>query len=122
MDGPDQPTLSEAEWGEWWRDRGAEELRTLLFWRWDPIGVANFFPDRRHAYDDEAAPIVRKLKAGASAREIEAYLAAREEELGRASVARRGRVAQALVDWYQTSVAHWRAAQRAARQPQSRFW
>ena len=47
-------TLSEAERAQWWRERGRAELCQILCWRWDPIHVADDFPDSRSEYDLEA--------------------------------------------------------------------
>lgn len=37
--------LTTDEFARWWHETGEHELRQLLLWRWDPIGVADYFPN-----------------------------------------------------------------------------
>jgi hypothetical protein len=50
----------------WWRERGAAELRTLLYEEWDPIGVKRLADDSGDEYEAYAGQLVRRLRAGAS--------------------------------------------------------
>jgi hypothetical protein len=63
-----------AEHERWWRDRGATELRELLYRDWDPIGVKDLAVDAGDEYDAYAGQIVRRLRAGASDEELAALL------------------------------------------------
>jgi hypothetical protein len=46
----------------------------LLLWRWDPIGVADYFPDTADEYDGYAPQVVHVLRAGGDADAITAHL------------------------------------------------
>lgn len=48
----------------WWDETGDYELRQILHWRWDPIGVANVFPYAADEYGNYAPTIVDALRAG----------------------------------------------------------
>jgi hypothetical protein len=61
--------LTTEECARWWRETGEHELRQLLLWRWDPIGVAGYFP---HTAD--APQIVQVLRTDADADAIAAHL------------------------------------------------
>lgn len=41
---------------QWWDETGEYELRQILHWRWDPIGVSSVFPYAADEYDDYALP------------------------------------------------------------------
>lgn len=36
---------------EWWTASGQIQLRQLLYWLWDPIGVKDYFPTTHDEYD-----------------------------------------------------------------------
>lgn len=72
--------LSSEAFARWWRETGERELRQVLFWRWDPIGVASFFPDTADEYDGYAAQIVSLLREGSPPQDIADYLAGVERE------------------------------------------
>lgn len=98
----------------WWKETGQDELCQILFWRWDPIGVAGAFPSSRGEYDDYAGQVLGLLKAGSDADEIAAQLARIESEtIGLAegndvAVAHRQEVATMIEHWYPLSKALWR--------------
>ena len=56
----------EEEFALWWSETGERELRQLLFWKWDPIGVNPFFPRTADEYDGYATQVVTALRTGAS--------------------------------------------------------
>lgn len=100
---------------KWWTETGEFELRQILHWRWDPIGVAGEFPyaaDEYHAYAPE---IVSSLAGGASAREIALLLASIENDRmwgagpfdGEPSDRLRD-LGEAIIAWYAASQARWR--------------
>ena len=105
----EEAAFDERKWARWWRLQGAEELSQILFWRWDPIGVADDLPYTRGEYDSYTEPIVLKLKAGATSREIGDYLAEIEmlQMEVRSARKRRGRAAELLVQWYAASMDWW---------------
>jgi hypothetical protein len=63
-DPPEQ--LTTEEFARWWKETGEHELRQILLWRRDPIGVADFFPNTAEEYDGYAPQIVQSLRNGAS--------------------------------------------------------
>src|SRR3954468_15284766 len=58
-------SLSEEEYARWGNEAGFAELRQLLFWRWDPIGVGDAFPVTADEYDLYARVLLSRLRAGA---------------------------------------------------------
>jgi hypothetical protein len=91
----------------WWRERGERELRQVLYWRWDPLGVQDALPYSEGEYDEYAPRVASALQEGASAREIEALLSSIEEaEIGVGSGPHKA-VADLIVDWYQNSRSYW---------------
>lgn len=59
----------------WWREAGFRELRQLLLWRWDPIGVADHsFPWAEDEYDMYVRPLAELLDDGATASQVADYL------------------------------------------------
>jgi hypothetical protein len=48
---------------KWWRRSGQSQLRQLLYWRWDPIGVNDAFPSNHDEYDGYA-DAMRDLMVG----------------------------------------------------------
>jgi len=57
----------------WWRERGADELRDLLY-EWDPIGVSTEPDWPGDEYDELMEPLRRRLAAGAPAGELAVFL------------------------------------------------
>lgn len=39
---------------QWWTTKGQVQLRQLLYWLWDPIGVNDYFPNSHDEYDSYA--------------------------------------------------------------------
>lgn len=99
----------DGEHERWWRQAGSGELRQLLFWRWDPIGVADEFPLTAAEYDSYVEPLATLLRDGASA----ALLARHLGEIERDEMGFEGRsdpldVAELLLRWYAESLDLWR--------------
>jgi hypothetical protein len=57
----------------WWRERGAGELRALLY-EWDPVGVSQEPDWPADEYDELLDPLRERLAAGASAGELAIFL------------------------------------------------
>lgn len=99
----------------WWDETGEYELRQILHWRWDPIGVANVFPYAATEYYSYAPEVLDTLKAGASAGEICRLLATIEDDriYGMAPAAtaapndRLRELGEAIVAWYEASQRRW---------------
>jgi hypothetical protein len=85
----------------WWRHRGERELRELLL-RWDPIGVVHEPDWPQDEYDAFLEPVAERLREGASADELAAFLdAAVREHLGlEPDAAREAAFAREVVEWY----------------------
>ena len=66
----------------WWRDRGARELRELLYEEWDPIGLKQIAHDSSDEYEAYAGQIVRRLQAGADEEDIAVLLQELRVEMG----------------------------------------
>ena len=89
---------------------GEFELRQLLHWRWDPIGIAGAFPAAADEYDSYPPGIVSALRQGASSREIAELLTRIEQDqMGfdkRADVGRES-VALDILAWFEQSQHQW---------------
>jgi hypothetical protein len=96
---------------DWWRETGLRELRQILYWTWDPIGVNDAFPRTESEYDEYALQIGRHLLTGAAGEaEIAAYLMGTfGESMGlRVDHAATAAVARRIVEWHRESQDHWR--------------
>jgi hypothetical protein len=103
-------TLSEEEYARWWNEAGFAEVRQLLFWRWDPIGVDDAFPVIADEYDRYARVLLSRLRAGATAGQVAEYLL----EVERSSMgqrfsddARLREVGERVIAWFEESIPHW---------------
>lgn len=96
-------------YARWWSETGERQLRQVLLWRWDPVGVSAFFPDAADEYDGYAPQIAQLLRGGATPEDLAEHLAGVErEQMGRDVAAERLRdVAAFLVAWYETSTTQW---------------
>ncbi len=103
------PKLDVESHAWWWKQTGARELRQVLYWRWDPIGVADSFPVTEFEYDAYLGGVLGLLKRDAGAEEIATYLHSVEREriTLQTSEGTRMAVATLLVDWYPESLARW---------------
>jgi hypothetical protein len=102
--------LTTEEFARWWRETGEHELRQLLLWRWDPIGVADYFPNTADEYDGYAPQVVQVLRKGGEADAI----AARLSEVERQSMdgpltppERLDHLGSLIRQWYENSQDSW---------------
>ena len=94
----------------WWAERGARELRELLFYEWDPIGLSRLADAPLDEYEHYAGQLVRRLRAGSSTEELAAVLEGFRADMGlEPAEALPLEFAQRLRDWYARSLASWRA-------------
>lgn len=112
--------LTDPEHAAWFEARGEEQLRELLFWRWDPIGVASAFPATWDEYDRYAPRIAAVLRAGGDAAAVAAELAAIERAvmgLERGDDVAARAAAEAIVAWYPRATKAWssRGERRSSR-------
>ena len=98
----------------WWDETGEYELRQILHWRWDPIGIANVFPYAADEYDDYAPVVVDALRARASAADIARLLGTIEDDriFDRAPDAGETvdclrELGETIVGWYEASQRRW---------------
>ena len=101
--------LSTEDRHRWWKETGASELRQILLWRWDPIGVSDFFPDTADEYDDYLGGVVELAARGAPAQEIAEHLRTIESEwMGiPGDAGNRHRVALHICGWFEASTDRW---------------
>lgn len=71
-----------SEYERWWRERGARELRDLLYEEWDPIGLKRMAVGAADEYEAYAGQLVRRLRAGAGDEEVAALLEGFRLEMG----------------------------------------
>jgi hypothetical protein len=104
--------LAPGDEAAWWRERGERELRQILFWRWDPIGIQDELPYTTDEYDHYAPRVLEALRRGASPGDIGALLGSFERaEMGLTSRARDA-VGELIVKWYGNSRGYWREFDR----------
>jgi hypothetical protein len=102
--------LSPEDFARWWKETGERELRQLLYWRWDPIGVNDSFPYAVDEYDGYAPQVVEAIRRGAAQSEIAAMLVMVEQDgmgLGRGSSDLRESVVRRILHWYEESQRRW---------------
>jgi hypothetical protein len=92
-----------AEHERWWRERGAGELRELLYQEWDPIGLKDLAEDSGDEYEAYAGQIMRRLRAGSSDEEIAALLESFRRDMGLEPADLPLDTARRIRDWYRAS-------------------
>jgi hypothetical protein len=97
------------EHAQWWKKRGQHELRQILYWCWDPIGVNDSFPLTEDEYDGYAGTVFGLVKRGAPAEEVADHLRSMEYEHMEmpTSAERRLAVAKRVIEWYPQSLDYW---------------
>jgi hypothetical protein len=100
-----------ADYHQWWKHQGGQELRRLLIEQWDPIGVKNS-PEAADEYDGYRGGVVQLLREGAPASRVAEYLAQVERSrMGfTTTVEQLLPVGELLVRWYADSLARWDAS------------
>jgi hypothetical protein len=102
--------MNQAEHERWWRECGSRELRELLFFEWDPIGLSRLADSPLDEYDHYAGTIVRRLRAGSSLDELAAVLDDFRRDMGLdAADEPPADAAAKIADWYRRSTAEWAA-------------
>jgi hypothetical protein len=102
--------MNQADHERWWRERGSRELRELLFFEWDPIGLSRLADAPLDEYDHYAGTIVRRLRAGSSLDELAAVLDDFRRDMGLARSDPPADAAAKIADWYRRSTAAWSRA------------
>jgi hypothetical protein len=102
--------LTEDEFKKWWSRTGEYELRQVMLWVWDPIGVQTSFPNAADEYDSYAQNVVEVLRSGRSEDELVRVLLDIERGAMRgcgADPERLPEVARRLAGWYARSTHRW---------------
>lgn len=105
-----QDGLTTEDFARWWRETGEHELRQVLLWRWDPVGVADYFPNTADEYDGYAAQLVQVLRKGGDADAVAAHLREVERQSMDGPITspeRLGYLGTLLCDWYESSQDSW---------------
>ena len=104
-----QEKLSAEEHARWWHQRGQRELRQILYWCWDPIGLNDAFPLTEDEYDGYAGKVVDLVKTGSDQEAIAEYLGAVERDSITLSTSHDHRLAvgRRVVEWYPNSLDYW---------------
>jgi hypothetical protein len=106
----DPSELTTEQFARWWNETGEHELRQILYWRWDPIGVSDNFPNTADEYDGYAPQVVQALRKGGSPEEFARALSGFEHDamgLGGIPLERLEALSSLLVEWYENSQASW---------------
>jgi hypothetical protein len=101
--------LTGEQYARWWKEAGERELRQLLLWRWDPIGVADHFPATEHEYDDYAGTIAKSLHSGEDVRAVLLSIESKWMDGQLSTDEHLDYVAGLLVDWFGNSISRWQA-------------
>jgi hypothetical protein len=109
---PERARLDGEDYDRWWHETGEFELRQLLHWRWDPIGVAGVFPWAADEYDRYAPWIAAALKEEATPEAVIDVLRSIEtERMGLsdsvAAAEERRVAAAAIAEWHDNSQTRW---------------
>jgi hypothetical protein len=102
--------LTTEEFARWWRETGEHELWQLLLWRWDPIGVADYFPNTADEYDGYAPQLVQVLRNGGDADAVATHLRDVERDWTdgeRTSRERLEYLGTLIREWYENSQDSW---------------
>lgn len=101
--------ISEQEHHLWWKEAGGWQLRQILYWRWDPIGVSESFPHTINEYDGYAGAVCMLLREEGGAGAVAEHLARAQTERmdlppGEDEQLRLERTAALIVRWYPASI------------------
>ena len=100
-----------ADYHQWWKHQGGQELRRLLMEQWDPIGVKGS-PEAADEYDGYRSGVLQLLRDGATAERIAEHLARIEQTSMdfRTKPEQLVPLGEQLVRWYPDSLARWEAS------------
>lgn len=102
-----------------WAKQAFLELRQLLYWRWDPIGVSDSFPITAGEYDHYAQVLIGRLRQGMTPQEIADYL--REVEQTQIGMGTSEQsclaVGELVADWHENSLGVWGTPDNEVHRP-----
>jgi hypothetical protein len=77
------------------------ELRQILYWRWDPLGVNDSYPLNAGEYDAYAVELLSRLEAGADEDDVTGFLEGVEREwMAAGAGSARERDVASMVAWW----------------------
>jgi hypothetical protein len=103
--------LDRDEFARWWSGVGERQLGEILFWRWDPIDVAQDLPYSEGEYDEYAPSVAAVLQRGGNAEQVAQHLSEVECEAWderQTSDTDLRQVAEFIVKWYGDSMTWWK--------------
>ena len=103
-----------ADYHQWWKHQGGQELRRLLMEQWDPIGV-KASPEAADEYDGYRSALLLLLREGAPAQRIAEHPARIEQRRMdfKTTPEQLVPLGEQLVSWYADSLARWEASHPA---------
>ena len=102
--------LTAERFARWWKQTGERELRQVLYWRWDPLGVSDYFPSTADEYDGYAPGVVALLRLGVGDDVVAQHLEYLEREpmaLPPGESERCAATARLLTSWFADSIHAW---------------
>lgn len=102
--------LDEEQFARWCKPGGFEELRQVLFWRWDPIGVEGAFPNTADEYDGYVRVLLSRLRADATASDVADHLLEVERSwMGQrfSDDAKLRDLGERVIAWFDESISCW---------------
>ena len=100
--------LNDDDHGQWLEQTGLLELSELLYWRWDPLGASESFPDSDEEYDAYAPRIIDALRTDGDIDELLRLIERDELELAEAGPGDLDGATRAIHNWYEASIRRWR--------------
>ena len=95
--------MDASDYERWWQERGARELRDLLFEEWDPIGLKEMAEESGDEYEAYAGQIMRRLRAGADEEDIALLLESFRADMGLEPAEPPVETGRRIRDWYRSS-------------------
>lgn len=102
--------LNVDEFERWWAQTGEYELRQILHWKWDPIGISCNFPYAADEYDSYAPQVVAALNSGVSRDQLAELLGSIEKEwmgLSGSPLEHLRGLSADIFDWFESSKDRW---------------
>jgi hypothetical protein len=101
------------DFSAWWQDAGERELRQLLYWVWDPIGLNKEFPDALDEYDRYAIEVATALASDMPQSALAALLGSIEQNRMGMTPRPLDVIAKRLQGWHRRSTERYRARAHA---------
>jgi hypothetical protein len=109
------PPLDEEDRAKW-RAEGIAQLAQILYWRWDPLGMSQLFPDTAGEYDQYAEKLVDLLGLGVVDGDVGGQLGSWERiAIGAPRTSSQEKLTgleEQILDWYDRSTAAYQRRER----------